>query len=273
MAKSRIKGIRLLPLFLILIIMSGIVGCGTQVPSGHRGVFYYKFGDGTQMGKIYTEGFNWHFPWNNMFVYKIQLNEQREDLHVLSADGASIGLEVTIWFRPYAEKLDSLQLTVGPNYYDIAVAPALRGVARSVVGKYKPEEIYSSKREAIAGEILKEMQDMISQKFITVENVIIRNVVLPDKITQAINAKLEADQEAQKMEFVLLKEQMEAERKRIEAQGIADFQKIVASGVTPSLLTWKGIEATQKLAESPNTKIVIIGNSENGLPVILDTGK
>ena len=184
-----------------------------------------------------------------------------------------IGLEMTIWFRPLVDKLDSLQLTVGPNYYEIAVAPALRGVSRSVVGKYKPEEIYSSKREAIASEILAEMQVLMKQKFITVENVIIRNVVLPDKITQAINAKLEADQEAQKMEFVLLKEKQEAERKRIEAQGIADFQKIVSAVITESLLKWKGIEATQKLAESPNTKIVIIGKAENGLPVILDTGK
>ncbi|PKK83499.1 MAG: hypothetical protein CVT49_08240 [candidate division Zixibacteria bacterium HGW-Zixibacteria-1] len=273
MTTSRIKGLKLLPLLLILVFMTGIVGCGTQIPSGHRGVFYYKFGDGTEMGKIYTEGFSWHLPWNNIFVYKIQLGEQREDLHVLSSDGASIGLEMTIWFRPLVDKLDSLQLTVGPSYYDIAVAPALRGVSRSVVGKYKPEEIYSSKREVISSEILAEMQTLVSQKFITVENVIIRNVVLPDQITQAINAKLEADQEAQKMEFVLLKEQQEAQRKRIEAQGISDFQKIVSSGLTTPLLTWKGIEATQKLAESPNTKIVIIGKSDNGLPIILDTGK
>nr|MBN2277894.1 prohibitin family protein [candidate division Zixibacteria bacterium] len=269
MFDRHLRAHRLLPLLLILVFISGIIGCGTQIPSGHRGVFYYKFGDGTEMGKIYAEGFNWHFPWNTMFVYQIQLNESREDLHVLSADGASIGLEVTIWYRPVADKLDSLQITVGKNYFNIAVAPAMRGVARAVVGKYKPEEIYSSKREAIASEILSEMQGLMVQKFISVENIIIRNVVLPQKITEAINAKLEADQEAQKMEFVLLKEKQEAERKRIEAQGIADFQKIVASGVTPSLLTWKGIEATQKLAESQNTKIVIIGDSKHGLPVIL----
>jgi len=269
MANTRIKGLRLLPLLIILIFISGIVGCGTQIPSGHRGVFYYKFGDGTEMGKIYPEGFNWHFPWNSMFVYQIQLNERREDLHVLSADGASIGLEVTIWYRPVVDKLDSLQITVGENYYEVALAPALRGVARAVVGRYKPEEIYSSRRDSIATEILREMRTLMVEKFITVENIIIRNVVLPQKITEAINAKLEADQDAQKMEFVLLKETQEAERKRIEAKGIADFQKIVASGVTPSLLTWKGIEATQKLAESQNTKIIVIGSSKNGLPVIL----
>jgi len=261
----------LLPLLILLIFIAGVAGCGTQVPSGHRGVFYSKFGDGTEMGKIYPEGFNWHLPWNSMFVYKIQMDERREDLHVLSSDGASIGLEVTVWFRPLYEKLDSLQIKVGPNYYDVAVAPALRGVARAVVGKYKPEEIYSSKREEIAREILEQEKSLMHDKFITIDNIIIRNVVLPAKITEAINAKLEASQEAEKMEFVLLKETQEAERKRIEAKGIADFQKIVASGVTPSLLTWKGIEATQKLAEAPNSKIVIIGNSKDGLPVILDT--
>jgi len=273
MTDSRVKGLRLLPLLLVLIFVTGIVGCGTQVPSGHRAVFYYKFGDGTEMGKIYPEGFNWHFPWNSMFVYKVQMNEHREELHVLASDGASIGLEVTIWFRPIAEKLDSLQITVGPNYYNVAIAPALRGVGRSVVGQYKPEELYSTKREVIANEILSEIQRLMTDKFIMVDDVIIRNVVLPTKITEAINAKLEADQDAQKMEFVLLKEKQEAERKRIEAKGIADFQKIVSSGLTPMLLDWKGIEATQQLATSSNSKVVIIGKSDNGLPVILDTGK
>lgn len=252
------------------ILIFGLVGCGTQIPSGHRGVFYYKFGDGTEMGKIYPEGFLFHFPWNNVFLYKIQLDEQKEDLRVLSADGATIGLEVSIWYRPIVDKLDSLQVTIGPQFFDIAVAPALRGQARSVIGRYKPEELYSTKREIIASEILNGMREQLKDKYVTVENVIIRDVALPQKISEAINAKLEADQESQKMQFILTKEKQEAERKRIEAQGIADFQKIVASGVTPSLLTWKGIEATQKLAESPNTKIIVIGNSKNGLPVILD---
>lgn len=260
----------LLPLLLILIIVSGMSGCGTQVPSGHRGVFFYTFGDGTEMGKVYSEGFNWHFPWNSIFVYKIQLDERREQLQVLSADGASIGLEVTVWFRPLYAKLDSLQVTVGRNYYNVVVAPALRGVARSVVGKFKPEEIYSTRREEISDAIVLKMQNLMRDKFITVENIIIRNVGLPAKITEAINAKLEASQEAEKMEFVLLKETQEAERKRIEARGISDFQRIVSAGLTTQLLTWKGIEATQKLAESPNAKVIIFGNSENGLPIILD---
>jgi regulator of protease activity HflC (stomatin/prohibitin superfamily) len=255
----------------LVLIMAALllVGCGTQVPSGHRGIMYYKFGDGTEMGNVYQEGFNWHFPWNSMYVYKIQMEERKEDLQILSADGATIMLEVSIWYRPDVTKLDSLQKTIGPGYFGSIVAPALRGVARAVVGQYKPEEIYSTKREAIASGILTEMQTLLLPKFISVENIIIRNVQLPPKITEAINLKLAADQEQQRMEYILLKETQEAERKRIEAKGISDFQKIVSSGITQDLLKWKGIEATEKLAGSNNTKIVVIGAGKDGLPLIL----
>jgi regulator of protease activity HflC (stomatin/prohibitin superfamily) len=256
--------------WLLLVLLSLLViGCGTNVPSGHHGVKYYKFGGGTEMGKIYYEGFQWHFPWNSLFVYKTQLDERREDLHVLSADGASIELETSVWFRPVINKLDSLQITVGPNYYNVVIGPALRGEARGIVGRYKPDEIYSTKRELISSEILESMKKVLEAKYVEVENIIIRNVTLPKKITDAIEEKLAADQEQMRMEFVLMKEKQEAERKRIEAKGIRDFQATVSQGLTKNLLLWKGIEATEKLAQSPNTKIVVIGSSESGLPLIL----
>ena len=221
------------------------------------------------MGQVYNEGFQWHLPWNSMFIYKTQLNERREILHVLSSDGASIELETTVWFRPIINKLDSLQVSIGPNYYEVVIGPALRGEARSIVGQYKPEELYSTKREVISKEILESVGKLLVDKYIDLQNVIIRNVKLPPKITQAIDIKLAADQEAQKMEFIILRERKEAERKKIEAKGISDFQRIVAQGISPQLLKWKGIEATEKLAESPNTKIVIIGSAKDGLPIIL----
>lgn len=256
--------------WLLLALLSLLViGCGTNVPSGHHGVKYYKFGGGTQMGKIYTEGFQWHFPWNSLFVYKTQLDERREDLHVLSADGASIELEASVWFRPVINKLDSLQITVGPNYYNVIIGPALRGEARGIVGRYKPDEIYSTKRELISSEILEAMKKVMAGKHVEVENIIIRNVTLPKKITDAIEEKLAADQEQMRMEFVLMKEKQEAERKRIEAKGIRDFQATVSQGLTKNLLLWKGIEATENLAQSPNAKVVVIGSSESGLPLIL----
>jgi prohibitin 1 len=259
---------------LILALLGTLmVGCGTNIPSGHHGVKYLRFRGGTVMGKVYGEGFKWHMPWNSFFVYKTQTDERREDLHILSADGASIEMEASIWFRPIVDKLDSLQVTVGSEYYAVVVGPALRGEARSIVGRYKPDEIYSTKREIISSEILEAVSGVLDDKFIDIENVIIRNVVLPPKITDAINEKLAADQEQQRMQFILLREKQEAERKKIEAQGIADFQKIITQGLTANLLRWKGIEATLQLAESPNTKVVVIGSAENGLPLILGSEK
>ncbi len=264
---------KLLPLLILAAFISGMAGCGTQIPSGHRGVFYYKFGDGTEMGKVYPEGFSWHLPWNNMFVYQVQLHEKKEDLTVLSSDGATIGLEVSILYRPIADRLDSLQVKIGPNYYNVAIAPSIRGIARAVAGRYKPEEIYSTKREEVNDSIEGELREAMKDKFIRVEKVLIRDVKIPPEISQAINFKLTADQEAQRMQFTIEKERLEAERKRIEAKGISDFQQIVSAGITSSLLKWKGIEATMKIAESPNTKIVVVGNDAGSLPIILSGEK
>ncbi len=264
---------RKLPMIIICILALGMAGCGTQIPSGHRGVFYYKFGQGTEFGKIYEEGFAWHLPWNTMFVYQIQLQEQKEDLTVLSSDGATIKMEVSILYRPVVERLDSLQVSIGPSYYNVAVGPSIRNIARTVAGRYKPEEIYSTKREQITDEIKAALQEVMADKYIDVENVLVRDVQIPPEISKAINFKLTADQEAQRMQFTIKKEELEAERKRIEAQGIADFQHIVSKGITESLLKWKGIEATLKIAESPNTKVVIVGNDAGSLPIILGGDK
>ncbi|UCC44820.1 MAG: prohibitin family protein [Candidatus Zixiibacteriota bacterium] len=267
------RRLRRLPLFILAVAALGLVGCGTEVPSGHRAVFFSKFGGGTEFGQIYDEGFNWHFPWNSMLVYKIQTQERKEDLVVLSSDGATIRLEVSILFRPNQSKLDSLQVNIGRDYYNVALAPTIRGIARGVAGRYKPEEIYSTKRDELQQEIINELTAQMADRHIIVENVLVRDVQIPAKISEAINFKLTADQEAQRMQFTIEKEKLEADRKRIEAQGIADFQQIVAAGITPSYLKWKGIEATQKIAESPNTKIVIVGNSSGDLPIILGGDK
>ena len=245
----RLRMSRALPLLFIALFA---VGCGTKIPSGHRGVIYRPFAGGTELGNVYQEGFVWHFPWNSFFVYRTQLQERKEALEVLSADGANIRIDLSLLFRVDPTRIDSLQVSIGPNYYNDAIAPNLRGEVRSIIGQYKPEEIYSSKRDQIA----KDIADWL-------------RVTLPKRITAAINAKLEASQEAEKMEFVILREKQEAERKRIEAKGIADFQRIVSVGLNELLLRWKGIEATQALAESPNAKMVVIGSGKDGMPLIL----
>ncbi|HUU44756.1 MAG TPA: prohibitin family protein, partial [Acidobacteriota bacterium] len=244
----------------IVVALALLAGCGTQVPAGYSGVKYMKFGAGTEMGKIYPEGFQWHLVWNSMYIYKTRTEESKENLTVLSSDGASIQLELSILHRPVVQKLDSLQITVGPDYYNVVIAPTLRGEARQIAGNYTPEEIYSTKRDELANELLRALRAKLTNRFIEIENVIFRNVQLPKRISDAINEKLAAEQEAQRMKFILDRERQEAERKRIEAQGIADFQKIVSTGLNPMLLQWKGIEATEKLALSPNAKIVVVGN-------------
>ncbi len=266
---------RLIRLGMLVVVVASLtaVGCGTGIPSGHRGVFFSRFGDGTEFGKIYPEGFTFHFPWNSMFVYQIQLQERKEDIRLLSSDGAEIQLEVSILYRPIIEKLDSLQAGIGRNYYEVAVAPLIRSIAREVGGRYRPEEIYSTKREELTTAIFEGAQSALLPKWVMVEGVLIRDVQIPKQIADAINFKLTADQEAQRMEFTIERERLEADRKRIEAQGIADFQKIVSTGLTKDLLQWKGIEATEKLAESPNAKVIVIGGGEGGLPIILNPGQ
>lgn len=263
------QNVPILKIAIVLMLALFAVGCGTQIESGARGVKYFKFGGGTEMGAIYPEGFAWHMPWNTIYTYKVQTQEAKETLKLLTSDGATVSLEVSVWYRPIISKLDSLQITIGPEYYEVVVAPALRGESRSIAGRFTPEELYSTKREEIAGLMLAAVQEKLKNKYVEFESILIRDVTLPQRISEAINEKLAAQQEAQRMEFILQKEQQEAERKRIEAQGIADFQKIVSAGINDKLLEWKGIETTEKLAQSPNAKIVIIGNSKNGLPLIL----
>jgi regulator of protease activity HflC (stomatin/prohibitin superfamily) len=180
-----------------------------------------------------------------------------------------VGLELSIRFHPIKPELPVLHSTIGPAYYDKIVKPSLRSEARKVVGQYTPEEIYSSKRLEVADGVKDVMIQAIQGKHIVIETVLLRDVALPAKLKVAIEAKLEEEQAALKMKFVLDREGREAERKRIEAQGIADFQRIVAKGISPLLLQWKGIEATEKLAASPNAKVVVIGSGDDGLPLIL----
>jgi regulator of protease activity HflC (stomatin/prohibitin superfamily) len=167
------------------------------------------------------------------------------------------------------EKASLIYKTVGENYPEIILVPQFRSVVRGVTAKYEAQALYTSTREKLAGEIKEELSALVNPRGILIENVPLRQVILPAGLTQAIEEKLKAEQESQRMAFVLQREAQEAERKRIEAKGIADFQEIVSKGISEQLLKWKGIEATEKLANSSNAKIVIVGAGKDGLPIIL----
>ena len=178
-------------------------------------------------------------------------------------------LEASVLFRLDPPKAPEIYRTVGRDYSAIAVEPQIRSALREITASYEAKDLYSSQREHIAKEIYDLVNKMSGGRGIITEAVLLRKIGLPALVANAIQEKLKREQEAEQMKFVLQKEQREAERKRIEAQGIADFQKIVAQGISAQLLEWKGIEATEKLALSPNSKIVVIGNPKSGLPIIL----
>ena len=138
-----------------------------------------------------------------------------------------------------------------------------------MIGNYLPEELYSTKREAIEDEIYARTKDNIEAKYLKLDAILIRDVTLPLTLRTAIEQKLKQEQEALEYDFKIQKARKEAERKEIEANGIAEFQKIVNRTITPQLLRWKGVEATQEISKSPNAKVVVIGNGEGDLPIIL----
>ena len=192
-------------------------------------------------------------------------------MDVPSKEGLTVQLEVSILYHLNPEKAADVYKTVGENYEGVILEPQFRSVTRGVTASYEAKALYTSEREALSPQILKEIETATEVRGVTVESAPLRRVGLPPGLTQSIEAKLQAEQESQRMQFVLTKEKQEADRKRIEAQGISDFQKIVVQGISDQLLRWKGIEATEKLAMSPNAKVVVIGANKDGLPLILDT--
>jgi len=219
-----------------------------------------------------SEGFHIVSPFAEFYRVDLREQEQEEQLDVLADNGLDIRLTSSILYQPIPDEVYQLVTETGLDYYRTLVGPYVRSSARKVVGRYSPEEIYSTKREQIEREIRQEVIEKMSGKHIRVDAVLIREVHLPVPVQAAIQTKLEEEQKALQMKYVLERTRQEAERKRIEAAGIADFQAIVSKGLNDKIIEWKGIDATERLATSPNTKVIIIGSGKNGLPVILNTG-
>jgi len=246
-----------------------MVSSCVTIQAGYGGVLFRPFKGGIDAAKTYGEGVKWVGLWNTMTLYELRLQEREEALDVLARNGLSIHIDVSFWFMPIPSELSKLHREIGENYAEKVVIPQIRASVRKVIGKYLPEELYSTKRDIIQDEIFHETDSVLRAKHIHLDAILIRSVQLPPAIAEAIERKLRQEQEAMEYEFRIQKEQKEAERKRIEAQGIKEFQDIVSSGLNPNILRWKGIEATQALANSQNTKVVIIGGAKEGLPVIL----
>lgn len=265
-----------LPKTIMPMIILGIVAIiflsksTVNIDAGQAGVLWKRFSGGVVTDKPpLGEGFHVVAPWNEVIVYEVRQQELFEQMKVLSSNGLDILLETSAWYLPKYADLGKLHQERGENYLDRVIKPALRSAARSVVGRYTPEQLYSSKRDVIQMEIYEETKKILDDQYIQLNEVLVRDVTLPPTIKDAIERKLKQEQESLEYEFRLVTASKEAEKQRIEAQGKADANRILNSSLTEKILQDKGIEATLQLANSPNAKVVVIGSGKDGMPIIL----
>ena len=255
-------------IFILTIILSNTTFI--TIPAGHKGILFKRFSGGIDKDKIYNQGFQVVAPWNDLIVYDVRTNEGSEEMDVLSKNGLNIYVDLSYRFMPDPTQLGYLHDEIGPDYVGRILIPEIRSATREVIGQYLPEELYSTKREAIQDEIFEETKEAVGAKNIILDAILIREVKLPEKLKAAIEAKLEEEQLSFQYEFKLDRERKEAERKIIEAQAKADANKILNASLSDKILKDKGIEATLELAKSPNSKIVVVGGGGDGLPLILN---
>lgn len=254
----------------IILIIILIAKSSVTIKAGDAGVLYQTFGNGVVTDKPpLGEGFHIIAPWNKVFIYEMRQQELSERMQVLSSNGLEIKLDASAWYQPVYEDVAKLHQEKGENYLERIIMPAIRSAARSVVGRYTPEQLYSSKRDAIQDEIFEETKKILENQYVQLNEVLVRDVTLPAAIKDAIERKLGQEQESLEYEFRLEKATKEAERQRIEAEGKARANSILSASLTDKILTEKGIQATIELSKSTNSKVIVIGSGKDGLPIIL----
>ena len=261
-------GLPLIILFSLFLLVAGRLFY--NINAGEAGVIFKTFDGGVVTDKPpLGEGFQFVWPWNSVVIYEVRQQEVFEKMNVLSSNGLEIKLEASAWFQPNQDELGKLHQEKGVNYKNRILLPAIRSAARSVVGRYTPEQLYSSKRDAIQTEIYDETKKIVEDQYIQLNEILVRDVTLPPTIKEAIERKLKQEQESLEYEFRLESARKEADKVRIDAQGKADANRILNSSLTTNILRDKGIEATIKLSESNNSKVIVIGSGDSGLPIIL----
>jgi len=190
---------------------------------------------------------------------------------VPTQEGLNVELDVSLLYHIEPTKVHDIFLQLGEAYEETLIMPELQSAVRGLTSEVSAKALYTSGRTEIHDKLHKELSEKLTARGIILEDVLLKGIKLPKQLTDAIELKAQAEQESARMEFVLSKERQEADRKKVEAAGISAFQKIVSEGISAQLLQWKGIEATEKLANSKNSKIVMMGNTKDSLPVLLST--
>ncbi|MCF8221910.1 MAG: prohibitin family protein [Bacteroidales bacterium] len=236
---------------------------------GERAVIFKTITGVLDKDNIAGTGLKAIAPWNSLYKYDVKEQKSEETMDVLDKNGLSVNVDVTVRFNPIYDRIGYLHETFGVNYVSRLVVPEVRSTVRQVTGRYTAEEIYSTKRSEVEASIIEETAIILRKNNIDMRALLIRSIGLPPDIKKAIESKLTREQEALAMKYVNEREKLEAERKLIEAEGIANYNRTISASLTDRILTQKGIDATLKLSESPNSKIVIVGSGDNGLPLIL----
>jgi regulator of protease activity HflC (stomatin/prohibitin superfamily) len=237
-----------------------------SIHSGEVGVLYLRFAGGTQTDKVLGEGMKIIAPWDQLFIYNIRVQEQKHDMDVLTNEGLAVKLALSIRYHPELELVGLLHQQVGPDYARQIVIPEVESAVRTTMGGVAMRDVYGSQR-GLVQKIINSSLEHVSQKFVQVDEIVLRSVTLPPKVTATIEEKITQKELAESYEFRLDVASKEADRLRTEANGLKAYHDILNSSLTPNILSWQGIEATRELAKSPNTKTIVIGD-KSGLPLI-----
>tara|TARA_X000000368_G_scaffold406626_1_gene385132 strand:- start:799 stop:1626 length:828 start_codon:yes stop_codon:yes gene_type:complete len=271
MQNSKLVSVIVFLLFGLTVMFSFASSIFYVIESTERAVIFYKFGKGLDKENVIKPGFGIKAPWNDIYKFDITDNLVEETIDVLDGSGLSINVDVTMNFHLSYDSVGEIYETYQFDFLRRLVRPVFRSTVRDVMGRYTAEEIYSTKRAEVENLIQEEASEVLKQpgNNIILKSLLIRSITLPAQIKGAIENKLQQEQEALAYQYRLEREKSEAERKRIEANGEANANKIINSSLTPALLKMRGIEATTKLSESPNSKVIVIGSGKDGLPLIL----
>lgn len=268
MKQSKLITTSILVFVILIVVLVFSNATFLTIDAGERGVLFERFSGGLQK-EIYSPGFHMIAPWNTMYVYDVREQQLEDPMEVLSNNGLNIQVDITVRFNPQYDKIGSLHEKFGRDYVSNLVRSEVRSSVRKIIGRYQPEELYSTKREEVQQAIHKDLQTVLGANYIDLRATLIRNISLPDKVKTAIEEKIQAEQLALKYEYILQQERKEAERRIIEAEAKAKSNQILTASLSDKILRDKGIEATMQLANSPNSKVIIIGGSGDGLPLIL----
>lgn len=239
------------------------------IKPGERAVIFHSISGFLDKDNIVGTGLKMVAPWNSLHRYDVKEQKNEETMDVLDKNGLSIQMDITVRFNPQYERIGYLHEIFGANYINRLVIPEVRSTVRQVTGRYSAEEIYSTKRNEVEQAVILETAKILGKNNIDMQALLIRSIILPAEIKKAIESKLTYEQESLAMKFINEKEVQEAERKTIEANGIASYNRIINASLTDRVLKQKGIDATLKLSESPNAKVVVIGSGKDGMPLIL----